>query len=207
MNQHLAIPLNDSRAGILLVHAWWGLNDMFKNLCDRLAAKGYLTLAPDLYHGQTAATIPEAEKLRKTLKRETVSADILKALEGLQAQIPGKPVGVMGFSLGAHWALWLAETRPEALSAVVIFYGNRGGLYTATQAAFLGHFAETDPYVSASGRKNLEKTLTKTGKTVEFYDYPQTHHWFFEPDRPEYDPGAAALAWERTLDFLRRRLG
>jgi len=46
------------------------------------------------------------------------------------------------------------------------------------------------------------------GKTAVFYTYPNTGHWFFEQDRADaFEPEAAALAWDRTLVFLKERLG
>ncbi len=63
-------------AGVLVIHAWWGLTPFFKSFCDRLAAEDFRVLAPDLYNGATASTIPQAEKLRSTLKRQQVLAQI-----------------------------------------------------------------------------------------------------------------------------------
>jgi carboxymethylenebutenolidase len=204
MTNYLVTPTSNVKGGILLLHAWWGLNDFFKGLCERLAAEGYLILAPDLYHGQIARTIPEAENLRRKLTRKIATKEIPKALAELQSQpaLTGRPIGLIGFSLGAHWALWLAKEKPKEIAATVLFYGTRGGEYNQTDSAFLGHFAETDEYESASGVKKLEKTLKTAGKDVTFYHYPNTGHWFFESDQPAYNPEAANLAWTRTLDYL-----
>ena len=203
MSDYLAKPKSAPRGGILVLHAWWGLNDFFKDFCNRLANEGYLVLAPDLYNGAIARTIPEAEKLRTKLKREPTSKQILQALQQLQAEVNEEPVGLIGFSLGAYWSLWLLEEKPGAFSATVLFYGTRGGEYAKTKSAFLGHFAETDQYVSDSGRKKLEKTLKAAGRDAQFHVYPNTHHWLFENDRPEYNAQAAQLAWQRTIDFLK----
>jgi carboxymethylenebutenolidase len=90
----------------------------------------------------------------------------------------------------------------------VVFYGTRGGDYSRARASYLGHFAETDPYASASGAKSLERALRKAGRAVTFHTYTGTGHWFFESDRKEaYDAGAARLAWKRTADFLKEALG
>ncbi|HSQ38619.1 MAG TPA: dienelactone hydrolase family protein, partial [Anaerolineales bacterium] len=157
MSDYLAKPKSAPRGGLLVLHAWWGLNDVFKDFCNRLADEGYLVLAPDLYNGAIAKTIPEAEKLRTKLKRDTTSKQILEALKQLRSEV-GQPVGLIGFSLGAYWGLWLIEEKPKDIAATVLFYGTRGGEYAKTKSAFLGHFAETDKFVAASGRKKLEKT-------------------------------------------------
>ncbi len=208
MDAYLATPKSTPRGGILVLHAWWGLNDFFKSLCDRLAREDFIALAPDLYHGAVAKTIPEAEILRGKTKRAIVIKDILQAVVQLQAlpAINNRPIGVIGFSMGAYWSLWLAEEKPKAPAATVLFYGTRGGEYAKTLSAFLGHFAETDKYVSESGKKKLEKTLKAAGKEVEIFTYPGTGHWFFENDRDAYRGGAADLAWQRTVEFLRIHL-
>ena len=209
MSDYLATPQSELRGGVLVLHAWWGLNAFIRSLCDRLAGQGYLTLAPDLYHGSVAATIPEAEALRRKTTKKEISNDLFGSLQNLQGHpaIHGRPVGVIGFSFGAYWALWLVEKAPHPPAATIIFYGSRGGNYFETQSALLGHFAETDPYVPAAGVRKLEKNLKAAGKGVAFYTYPGTSHWFFESDQEAYDRASAELAWQRTLDLLKSHLG
>ena len=206
MSDYLAYPKSTPRGGILVLHAWWGLNDFFKGLCERLADEGYIALAPDLYNGAIAGTIPEAEKLSTKLKQETTSKKILQSLKQLQVETK-QPIGLIGFSLGAYWGLRLLEEKPKAFSATVLFYGTRGGEYAKTKSAFLGHFAENDPYESPESVKQLERDLRAAGRAVTFYTYPGTGHWFFETDQADaYNAGAAQLAWTRTVEFLRNSL-
>ncbi|RJP53829.1 MAG: dienelactone hydrolase family protein [Anaerolineaceae bacterium] len=208
MSDYFAKPKSAPRGGILVLHAWWGLNNVCKSVCDRLAAEGYLVLAPDLYDGGIATSIPEAETLRKKkIKRSTTLKQILAALKYLKDKAEGAPLGLVGFSLGAWLGLWLLEEKPKDFAATVLFYTTRGGDFAKTKSAFLGHYAETDEFVTDSGRKKLERTLKAAGKDVAFHVYPNTRHWFFEDDRPEFNPQAAELAWERTVAFLHEHIG
>jgi carboxymethylenebutenolidase len=70
----------------------------------------------------------------------------------------------------------------------------------------LGHYAETDPYQSPQRTQAMVDNMKVAGVDVTIYHYPGTSHWFMEEDRPEYNPAAASLAWERTLEFLKRSL-
>src|SRR5260221_14113923 len=63
----LALPSTGKGPGVLVLHAWWGLNDTIKAFCDRLANDGFTAFAPDLYHGKVADNIADAETLVKAL--------------------------------------------------------------------------------------------------------------------------------------------
>lgn len=67
---YLALPQAGSGNGVLVLHAWWGLNDTIKAFCERLAAAGFVAFAPDLYHGSVALTISEAEVLGAALDEQ-----------------------------------------------------------------------------------------------------------------------------------------
>jgi len=207
---YLARPRSDAGPGVLVLHSWWGLNAFFRDLCDRLAREGLVAFAPDLYAGQVATTVAEAKALRGKMNRQRAEAGLLDATRYLQQlpEVAGPGLGLLGFSWGAYLGLGLAVAEPQAFQAVVVFYGVRGGDYARSSAAFLGHFAETDDYVSASGVRSFEKALDKAGRPATFHTYPGTHHWFFEADRAEaYDAPSAALAWQRTVEFLHSTLG
>ena len=203
---YLARPATQPGKGVLVIHAWWGLNQFFKELCDRLAGEGFFALAPDLYQGKTAATIEEAKKLRSRMKQETVVQQLSAAADQLHkiCCIAGQGLGVVGFSLGGYWGLWLAEQKSSLVTATVAFYGTRNGDYSTSQSAFQFHLAEKDEYVATSGVKKLQKSLAAADKVAAFYTYPGTGHWFFESDRPEaYNSQAAQLAWNRSIEFLK----
>jgi carboxymethylenebutenolidase len=204
---YLANPALSTGPGVLVLHAWWGLNETIRNFCRRLAENGFTVFAPDLYHGRMADTIPEAEKLGSELDGNFNQAreEVARAAAFLEKKSSrGKHgLAVIGFSMGAFYALDLAASRPECIQSVVLFYGTGGMDFSNARADFLGHFAENDPYEPAANVTALEAFLVKAGCRVTFHTYPGTGHWFFEPDRPTaYDQAAADLAWERTLLFL-----
>lgn len=211
MGMYLAEPRNESGPGVLVLHSWWGLNAFFRDFCDRLADQGFVALAPDLYGGKVATTIPEAKRLRakaSASRKEPAYRHLMRTLEMLSEHaVPDSPVGVVGFSMGGHWAYWLAQ-RPELkIAATVTFYTARNGDYALSSSAFLAHFAEEDEFVSPASVARLKKSLAKAGREATFHTYPGTGHWFFEQDRVDcFNPPAADLAWERTINFLKWRL-
>lgn len=205
---YLATPPAGNGPAVLVLHAWWGLNETTKGFCRRLAAEGFTTYAPDLYHGGIAETIAEAEALAQELdaKFPQAKAEIVDAAAYLldQAAEPARGLAVIGFSLGAFYALDLAADDDEHVRGVVLFYGSGDGDFSASQAAFLGHFAEDDPFEPPENIDRLKAALMQAGRPMTFYTYPGTGHWFFEPDRADaFDETAASLAWTRTVNFLR----
>ena len=205
----LAVPPTGKGPGLLVLHAWWGLNETMKALCKRLAAEGFVTFAPDLYRGKIAATIEDAKILSRELNETQAKSDIADAVSFLseRTDLSGPDLGVIGFSLGVYFALGLSTEDPDRVQAVVVFYGTGTGDFNRSNAAYLGHFGETDEYEPASEVKSLEDALRTAGRPVTFHTYVGAGHWFFETDRSDaYNEAAARLAWERTLAFLRKEL-
>jgi carboxymethylenebutenolidase len=206
---YLAMPPTGQGNAVLVLHAWWGLNDTIKVFCTRLAEAGFVVFAPDLYHGKVADTIADAEALGQALDTNHLQAkaEIAEATGFLneRAGQTDNGLAVIGFSLGAYYALDLAAADPEQIRSAVIFYGTGDGDFNHSRAAYLGHFAENDEFEPQSNVDALEAALQRAGRPVTFYRYPGTGHWFFEPDRTQaFNQAAANLAWDRTLAFLRR---
>ncbi|MGH9178205.1 MAG: dienelactone hydrolase family protein [Acidimicrobiales bacterium] len=205
---YLALPDSGTGPGILVLHAWWGLNRVFRDVCDRLAAEGFVALAPDLLHGQVADTVDGAERQLASADPDELAHLTRSSLWTLREMpaTPDEPIGVLGFSMGASMALWLSARVPESVAATAVFYGAQDIDFAGASSAYLGHFAEVDPYVDEDGLRLMEAELHLLELDTTFHRYPGTGHWFFEPDRPEHDSAAAELAWERTLDFFRQHL-
>jgi len=206
---YLASPVNP-RGKVLVLHAWWGLNDFFKSFADRLSSKGFLAFAPDLYDGPVAKSVDEAKALHSKVDNKRIEKIVLGSSEYLHSNpaVSGRKMGVVGFSMGAALSLEISTLKPESVGAVVVFYGTYPIDFSKAQASYLGHFAPDDEWEPLSEVQALEGKLREAGKETSFHFYPGTKHWFFEEDRPvEYNRDAADLAWKRTMEFLNRKLG
>ncbi|MGZ9225118.1 MAG: dienelactone hydrolase family protein [Anaerolineales bacterium] len=203
-NAYLAAPDNGG-PGVLVLHAWWGLKPFFKNVCDQLVEQGFTALAPDLYQGRLAKTVEEAKALLDQRDFELMGDTVKAAKDYLVSLNTGEPIGVLGFSMGASWALITAANEPD-IAAAVLFYGSDGVDFTPVQAKVLGHYAEVDEWEPLDGIHAMEKDMKAAGVDVSLHFYPKVGHWFVEEDRPEYDSESAKLAWERTFEFLKKNL-
>jgi carboxymethylenebutenolidase len=210
---YLAVPSGGSGPAVIVIQEWWGLVPHIKELADRFSEAGYVALAPDLYHGAHATEPDEAGKLVMGLAMDQAAKDIAGAAAFLAARpdVTGR-VGCVGFCMGGSLALWSA-TLSEHVVATVGFYpalpwermSPKWDNY-AGKAAMI-HCSEEDGTSAAPGIQQAKQAIEAAGGEVIIYDYPGTHHAFFNDDRPEvYDHEAAALAWARTLEFFRIRL-
>jgi carboxymethylenebutenolidase len=207
---YVVAPDSGHGPGILVLHSWWGLTPYFRTVCDRLADAGFVALAPDLHGGdQTAATPDEAEALLAATDPNQTAGLVVSSLTAL-ARMPATsdgPVGVLGFSMGASWALWAATRFADQVGAVSIYYGSQDIDFEPMRAPVQGHFAEHDEFTSEDDVNYLEAQLRLVGRSVDFHRYAGTGHWFAEADRPPaHDPVAAELAWARTVDFFQTHL-
>jgi carboxymethylenebutenolidase len=212
---HMSLPPSGKAplGGVLVLHPWWGVNETVKNFCERLAEEGFVVFAPDLYHGKVATTIAEAEALGGAVEANVDQAnrEIREAAAYLRERAGNNArdgIAVIGFSMGAYFALDLSIAEPDLVNSVVAFYGSSpegSDKFSRAKARYLVHFAETDKYEPQENVESLEQALKDAGRPATIYRYQGTGHWFFEHDRPEYDAAAASLAWERTLAFLKQR--
>jgi carboxymethylenebutenolidase len=206
VNGYLASPEQPGAPGVIVLHAWWGLNEFFRNLCDRLANEGFVAFAPDLNEGRVAKTVDDAKQLMSELsfERKRAVASALVDFMRARPEVRSEPLSVIGFSMGAGWSLVLASEHPEDIGKVVLFYGTEGADFANIKADLLGHFSDADEWEPLDGIRAMETDMRNAGLNPNFQIYPNVSHWFFEEDRPEFDPQAAEVAWKRTLEFLRR---
>jgi carboxymethylenebutenolidase len=206
VNGYMALPVQAEAPGVIVLHAWWGLNQIFKNLCNRLASEGFVAFAPDLNEGRVATTIEEAKEIMSSLDGQRKYDVAMAAVDFLRArpEVRKELLALIGFSMGAAWSLVLASERPEDFHKAVLFYGAGEGDFTKVKAEILGHYSDTDEWEDINYVRSMENEMRNAGLKTNFHIYPQQPHWFFEEDRPEFNPEAAQLAWSRTLEFLRK---
>jgi carboxymethylenebutenolidase len=211
---YLAAPIQGRGPGVVVIQEWWGLNEQIKDLCDRYAGDGFVALAPDLYRGKATTKEDEAGQLMMALNIEQAAKDMAGAVDYLRGHdaVTGDGVGVTGFCMGGGLALWLGTLRPDAVKAVVPYYGlipwpAAQPDYSKLQAAVQGHYAENDDFVDPESARKLEEQLKGLGKDVEFYIYPGVGHAFTNHHRPEvFHEEHSQTAWDRTVAFFRQRL-
>ena len=203
---YMRVP-DGARAGVVVLHAWWGLNDDVIAYADRLVDAGFAVIAPDMFHGQVATEVADAERLSAEGDAGDAEAIAFAAVDRLAKELgPDAPLATLGWSFGAGYAIWAASER-DRLSATVVYYGAYAGEFLERSTApLLGHFAEQDPFTTEDEVTELEAGFRDAGRDITTYRYPGTGHWFAEPSRDAYRPEAAELAFERTVDYLRGHL-
>ena len=211
---YLATPPAGTGPGVIVVQEWWGLDDHIVDICDRLAAEGFVVLAPDLFGGRTAHDSDQAGELMMSLPVEQAARDLGGAVDYLTGHeaTTSSTVGVVGFCMGGGFALLLAAQQGEKVSAVVPFYGVGPAVpstYEGVRAAVQGHYAEQDGFYPVADARALEQQIRdEAGVDVEFFYYPAGHAFHNDKDRlGTYDDESAKAAWSRTVDFLRSKVG
>ncbi len=199
-------------APVLLLHPWWGLNPTIRDLADRLAGDGFTVMAPDLFDGTVLTTIEDADAFTTAIERgaggpgglnpDRIMGRVRDALDHLLArpEVRGNRAAIIALSFGGWYGSHVAAERSDVAAFVSIYsdvYEAPGG------ALYLGHFAENDQFVDSTPVADTSKT-PPDGSAAHVY--PGTKHWFMEPDRPEFDEKAAALAYSRTVEFLHAKV-
>lgn len=210
---YLAMPQDAAEPlpGVIVIHEWWGLNDNIKAMTRRLAGEGYVALAVDLYGGATADTPEQAQALMSALLAEPDAArrNLMQAYDYLEKYALAPRIASIGWCLGGGWSLQTALLYPDALDAMVMYYGqvvsDRQRLATLN-VPLLGFFGAEDGSIPVREVQSFRGTLLDLGKNVEVLIVPRVGHAFANPSGGTYNEQAANEAWATTLTFLARHL-
>jgi carboxymethylenebutenolidase len=208
---YLAVPASGSGPAVVVLQEWWGLVKHIQDVCDRFAAEGFVALAPDLYHGETATGPDEAGRLMMALQIDRAADDLLASVSFLKHHdaTSRNRVGVIGFCMGGQLALYAASLSPD-IGACVDFYGLHSEVkpnYMNIECPVLGIFGENDEYVTPEAAEQMEADLKMCKVEAEFMVFEGCDHAFCNDSRPDvYNKDAAKLALKITQDFLREHL-
>ncbi len=209
---YLALPAT-AGPGVLVIQEWWGLTEHISGIADRLAAEGFVALAPDLFGGATTHDADEAGRLMTELPVDQAARDLAGAVDFLLGHeaVTSSKVGAVGFCMGGGFVLMLAAQQGDRIGAAVPFYGVGPAVpdaYTGLTAAVQGHYGEKDDFYPADdARRQAEQIRSESGADVEFFYYPAGHAFHNDTNKlGTYDEASAQQAWDRTVSFLQARL-
>jgi carboxymethylenebutenolidase len=209
---YFAAPSADRGPALVVIQEWWGLVPHIEDVVERFAAAGFVSLAPDLYHGKTTKSPDEAGRMAMEIDADRAEREISGAGDYLlsRPECSSAKFGVVGFCMGGGLAQYTA-TRNRKVGAAVSFYGVFKKVdidWKNLAADLLLFYGENDKGVPPENGKELTSRLKALGKNVEMHVYPDAGHAFFNDSRPQvYNKAAAEDAWRRTIDFLSKHLG
>jgi carboxymethylenebutenolidase len=214
---YLCLPDSGSGPGVLVMQEWWGLDSGIKTMAERLAAAGFVALAPDLYHGELAehTEMDKAGQLMSSLPPDRAARDMSAAVDYLQGRpdVTGDGIGVVGFCMGGMLSFLIAANRGDAIRAAVPFYGFPQGDgepdWAGLTAVVRGHMAEHDSFFAPEAAAALEQKLRDLGKDVVLTVHPGTGHAFMAPHNAlgTLDQDTADRVWPEVTAFLHQQLG
>ena len=218
------------RPGVVVLHHAPGLDPWSREVVRRFASAGYAAIAPHLYHRRgpgdwaDVAAAARVDGLATAMPNDQVMGDIAGAAAFLRSQ-PGSngKVGVIGFCSGGRQA-FLAACDVPSLDAAVDCWGGtvlpqqpdpagwrpsgQGVIHRAVDMSvpLLGIFGNDDTNPSPADVDEIERVLTRLGKSVEFVRYDGAGHAFFCHDKPNYRQEQATDGWNRVFAFLATHL-
>jgi carboxymethylenebutenolidase len=207
LGAYRADPAGKPKGAMVVVQEIFGVNSHIRNVCDRLAAHGYVAVAPAIFDRfvrdfQSGYTPDEVAHARTHIPKVDWPKMLLDIEAGLDEVKSAGPLGVIGFCLGGS-AAFLAATRLNGLKAAVAFYGGQIVKFAdeKPKCPVQMHFGETDASIPMS---DVEIVKAKR-PDCEVYTYP-AGHGFYCDERASFHNPSAALAWERTIAFLDKHM-
>jgi carboxymethylenebutenolidase len=203
-----ADPAGSPKGAIVVIQEIFGVNHHIRSVCDRLAAEGYVAIAPAIFdrsqpNFQSGYSPDEVANARKFIANPDWPAMLRDTQAAIDAVKNVGAVGIIGFCLGGSIA-YAAATKLSGLSAAVGYYGGA-----------IVRFADDKPNVPTQlhfGEKDAGIPLTdvETIKSkrpeLEIFVYPGAQHGFHCDERASYDKTSADIAWPRSLAFFAKHM-
>ena len=203
-----ADPTGKAQAAIVVIQEIFGVNHHIRAVCDRVAAQGYVAVAPSIFdriepNFQSGYTPEEVAIARKFVANPDWDAMLRDTQAAIDAVKDIGPVGIVGFCLGGS-VVYAAATRLSGLAAAVGFYGGAIARFADEKPKVPTqlHFGEKDASIPLSD----VETIRAKRPDVEIHVYPGAQHGFNCEERASYDKPSADLARARSADFFRKHL-
>jgi carboxymethylenebutenolidase len=196
------------KGAIVVIQEIFGVNHHIRSVCDRLAAEGYVAIAPSIFdrtqpNFQCGYSPDEVANARKFIASPDWPAMLRDAQAAIDAARNVGPVGIIGFCLGGSIA-YAAATKLSGLSAAVGYYGGAVVRFADDKPAVPTqlHFGEKDAGIPLSD----VETIKSKRPEVEVFTYPGAQHGFHCDERASYDKASADIAWPRSLAFFAKHM-
>ena len=203
-----ADPTGAALGAVVVIQEIFGVNRHIRSVCDRVAAEGYVAIAPALFDRQqpgfeSGYSPDEIARARRFVASPDWNAMLRDTQAAIDAVASAGPVGVVGFCLGGSIA-FLAATRLEGLAAAVGFYGGAISRFAdeTPKVPTELHYGDQDASILA---ENVDDVRAKRPDVMVF-TYPGAGHGFNCDERESFHEASAARAWSRTLDCFRINL-
>jgi carboxymethylenebutenolidase len=207
LGAYRADPQGTPKGGLVLIQEIFGVNHHIRAMCDRFAATGYLTVAPQVFDryrrdfecGYTPEEIANARTITPGIDWAAMMRDTAAAIDAVKT---AGPVGIVGYCMGGTVA-FLAAAKLPGLSSAVCYYGGMiaKNADEKPQVPTQMHFGEKDEHIPMADVELVRKKRPET----EIYVYP-AGHGFNCDERASYDQASARLAMERTLAWFGKTL-
>ncbi len=207
LSAYKAEPSGKPKGGVVVIQEIFGLNGHIRDVADRLAAQGYLCIAPALFDrikpgielGYDETALQEGLAHMQKVGNDKPMPDIQAAVDELRKSV--SHVGAIGFCWGGQLA-WMAA-KTVSLDCSVCYYGIaiHATLQPPPRCPVLIHTAEHDAFVP----REAEAAIRKAYPDMEIHSYP-ANHGFNCDRRADYDADSAKKAMDRTLEFFRENL-
>ncbi|GAB2581908.1 dienelactone hydrolase family protein [Streptomyces capparidis] len=184
-------------AHIALFHSILGLRPAELRAAERLRLAGHEVVAPDLFGGETAATLDQGFRLVDRLGWATVVERARHAVDGM----PDETV-LAGVSMGAGVVSDLWPERPAAAGVLLLHATAEVPASVRPGSRVQLHAAEPDGFAPPERVAALRRAARERDVDLEVFRYPGAGHFYTDRDLPDHDPAAAELTWRRVLDFL-----
>ncbi len=207
LGAYRAEPSGTPKGAMVVAQEIFGVNSHIRNVCDRLAAQGYVAVAPALFDRfardfQSGYSAEEVAHARGYIAKIDWPKMLLDMQAGIDEVKSAGPVGVIGFCMGGS-AAFLAATRLDGLKAAVAYYGGQIVKFAdeKPKCPVQMHFGESDTSIPMSDVEIIKQKRPD----CEIYTYP-AGHGFYCDERASFHDASAKLAWERTLAFLDKHM-